>query len=481
MKNLVRTFLLTAFLTVLYSANHAQTPTQPTLIELQNQIAELEIKLKAMGVELAKLKEANLPAVTKVRDEKVKVEESVATKSTSKNDAEPQKKRDLGVDIGSTRLTPYGTVFFNAYGNSGGTNNTDVPIFATPTGSGNTSASVRQTRLGLKLEGAKVGTARLGAIVEGDFFGGFPSVGIGENFGIFRVRLAYARLDWERTSVTVGQDWMVFAPVNPTSIATAGNPQMAAAGNNWARLPQVRLERKIGDHLTWQGALLEPQTGDFATNAAVSVQPTSGATSRLPFIQSRIAFANKNWFGAKKVGSIGLSGHYGRSRVFTGATNVRNDIESVGIALDWNIPLSERITASGEAFAGRNLGGFQAGIFQSYNNDFAYRFGSSLVRSGVRSIGTRGGWIQVGFIPPTLQDRLTLYGSIGIDDPADRDLISFSSRDWRTRNLVVASNLVFKFTPQFSFGAEFRRLRTNHILSGLRISNHMNVGASSSF
>lgn len=470
-----------AFVAALASVGVAQTPTQPTLVELQKQVVELETKLKAISDELAKLKQAESPVVDMSKDEKVTNAVAAREVPAATKDAEPQKKNDLGVDIGSARLTPYGTIFFNAFGNSGGTNNADVPIFATPTGSGNTSASVRQTRLGIKLEGAKVGKARLGAVIEGDFFGGFPSVGIGENFGIFRVRLAYARLDWERTSVTIGQDWMVFAPVNPTSIATAGNPQMAAAGNNWARLPQVRLERKIGDHLTWQGALLEPQTGDFATNAAFSVQPTSGATSRLPFIQSRIAFAKNNWFGAKKVGSIGLSGHYGRSRVFTGATNVRNDIESVGIALDWNIPLSERITASGEAFAGRNLGGFQAGIFQSYNNDFAYRVGTSLVRSGVRSIGTRGGWMQVGFTPPALHDRLTLYGSLGIDDPNDRDLLSFSGRDWRTRNLVIATNVAYRFTPQFTLGAEFRRLRTNYFLSGLQISNHVNLGASYSF
>lgn len=470
-----------AFVAALASVGVAQTPTQPTLVELQKQVVELETKLKAISDELAKLKQAESPVVDTSKDEKVTNAVAAREVPAATKDAEPQKKNDLGVDIGSARLTPYGTIFFNAFGNSGGTNNADVPIFATPTGSGNTSASVRQTRLGIKLEGAKVGKARLGAVIEGDFFGGFPSVGIGENFGIFRVRLTYARLDWERTSVTIGQDWMVFAPVNPTSIATAGNPQMAAAGNNWARLPQVRLERKIGDHLTWQGALLEPQTGDFATNAAFSVQPTSGATSRLPFIQSRIAFANKNWFGAKKPGSIGLSGHYGRSRVFTGATNARNDIESVGFALDWNIPLSERITASGEAFAGRNLGGFQAGIFQSYNNDFAYRVGSSLVRSGVRSIGTRGGWMQVGFTPPALHDRLTLYGSLGIDDPNDRDLLSFSGRDWRTRNLVIATNIAYRFTPQFTLGAEFRRLRTNYFLSGLQISNHVNLGASYSF
>ncbi|MEQ1607202.1 MAG: hypothetical protein ABL999_20255 [Pyrinomonadaceae bacterium] len=481
MKYLVRTLLLTGFLTVLYSVNHAQTPSQPTLTELQNQIVELETKLKAITVELAKLKQANSPAVSTVKDEKATVADAVPKPPVATKDAEPQKKKDLGVDIGSARLTPYGTIFFHAFGNSGGTNNADVPIFATPTGSGNTSASVRQTRLGLKLEGAKVGKARLGAVIEGDFFGGFPSVGIGENFGLFRVRLAYARLDWERASVTVGQDWMVFAPVNPTSIATAGNPQMAAAGNNWARLPQVRLERKIGDHITWQGALLEPQTGDFSTNAAFSVQPTSGAASRLPFIQSRIAFADKNWFGAKKAGSIGLSGHYGRSRFFIGTTNVRNDIESVGLALDWNFPLSKRISASGEAFLGRNLGGFQAGIFQSYNNDFAYRIGSSIVRSGVRSIATRGGWVQIGFTPPNLQDRLILYGSVGIDDPYDEDLVSFSSRDWRSRNFVIATNLIYKFTPQFSIGAEFRRLKTSYLFSSRQISNHVNLGASYSF
>ncbi|HMT09256.1 MAG TPA: hypothetical protein PKA82_14730, partial [Pyrinomonadaceae bacterium] len=134
MKYLVRTFLLTVFLTVLYSADHAQPPTQPTLIELQNQIVELETKLKAIGVELAKLKEANPRALTNVGDGKVKVDESVATTSTARKDVEPQKKKDVGVDIGSPRLTPYGTIFFNAFANSGGTNNADVPIFATPTG-----------------------------------------------------------------------------------------------------------------------------------------------------------------------------------------------------------------------------------------------------------------------------------------------------------------------------------------------------------
>lgn len=484
MKNLLKAMISVIFIAILTSAATAQTNDQPTVADLLKRIDVLERQLKTIATELSKIQKAN-ESSSASQKAVVPASDATAAKSTAPQTAKPEpapeKKKDLGVDIGSARLTPYGTIFFNAFSNSSGTNNADVPIFATPTGTGNFSASVRQTRLGMKLEGAKVGNARLAAVIEGDFFGGFPSIGIGENMGVFRVRLAFARLDWEKTSVTAGQDWMVFAPANPVSMATAGNPQMAAAGNNWARIPQVRLERRIGDHITWQGAVLAPQTGDFAANAAFAVQPNSGAASNVPFFQSRLAFSDKAWFGTKKSGTIAISAHYGRSKVFTGPTNVRNEIESVGVAVDWNFPLSDRLIILGEAFFGRNLGGFQAGIFQSYNNDFAYRLGSSIVAGGVRSIGTRGGWTQLGFTPPVLKDRLSIYGSIGIDDPNNSDLVSLTNRDWRTQNLVIAGNVVYRFTPQFSIGAEYRRLRTSYLLSQMRIANHFNLGASYSF
>lgn len=483
MKNWSKAAVFILFAAIFTGAVPAQTTGQSSVADLQKQIQELEKQLKTISLELAKIQPATESTVTNkaVSPNADNVAAKPVAVTPEKAEPATEKKKDLGVDIGSARLTPYGTIFFNAFSNSSGTNNADVPIFATATGTGNFSASVRQTRLGLKLEGAKVGNARLSAVIEGDFFGGFPSIGIGENMGVFRIRLANARLDWERTSLTLGQDWMVFAPVNPVSIATAGNPQLAAAGNNWSRLPQVRIDRKLGGHFTWQGAILAPQTGDFATNAAFAVQPTSGAASNVPFFQSRIAYSDKAWFGTKKPGSIAVSAHYGRSKVFTGTTNVRNDIDSVGVALDWNFPLADRVTLLGEAFFGRNLGGFQAGVFQSYNNDFAYRQGSLLVAGGVRSIRTRGGWIQIGVTPPVSKDRLGIYGSIGVDDPNDIDLVSLSNRDWRTRNLVFAGNVVYRFTPQFSVGAEIRRLLTNFVISGRRSSTHVNLGASYSF
>lgn len=475
--------LIAAIASILSLTVVAQTPGgTPSADDMSARVKQLESEVETMRREMAELKAMlGKNASAKPADPPAKPDTRPADVAKTDIKQAPQPKKDLGVDVGSARITPYGTIYFNAFGNSGGTNNADVPLFATPTGSGNVSASVRQTRLGAKVEGAKVGNARLSAILEADFFGGFPSVGIGENFGVVRLRLANARLDWEKTSVTVGQDWMVFAPVNPTSLAAAAIPQMAGAGNNWARLPQIKIERKITPNITWQGAVLAPQTGDFATNAAFLIQPTTGAASRVPFLQSRIAFSGKNWLGSKKSGAIGFSGHYGRSRVFTGAANVRNDIDTYGVAVDWNLPLTNRVGLFGEAFFGENLGGFQAGVFQSYNNDFAFSQGVALTAGGVRAIRTRGGWTQIGLTPPTLNDRLTFYVTIGIDDPENRDLTSVSRRDWRTRNLAFAGEAIFKWTPQFSIGLELRRFYTTYLFSGAQHANHVNLGASYSF
>lgn len=501
----VISIFISAFILFLTSASFSQTvaevrpPTAPTAPEsnsarsdeseqkvrrLEEQVRSMQQQIDAMKAMIDEMRASGTtvaksdPAI----DPKMPPATAPAiTTATAEAKPAAQAKKDLGVDLGPARLTPYGAIYFNAFSNSGGTNNADVPLFATATGRGNTGASLRQTRLGVRLEGAKVGNAKLGAILEADFFGGFPSIGIGENFGVVRLRLANIRLDWEKTAVTFGQDWSVFAPVSPTSLAAAAIPQMAAAGNNWARLPQIRVDTKLHKNVLFQGAIAAQQTGDSATNAAFFLQPNSGSASRVPFLQGRFAFTNTNPFGAKKPGSIGISGHYGRSRVFTGASNIKNEIDSLGVALDWNFPLHDRVSFSGEAFFGRNLAGFQAGIFQGYNSEFAYRSGNSLIAGGVRGIGTRGGWAQLGFTPDAFGDKLSLYGSFGIDDPRNEDLLTTVPRDLRNRNLAFALDAIYKFTPQFSLGTEFRRFYTGWTMSGNRTSNHVNLAAVYSF
>jgi hypothetical protein len=375
-------------------------------------------------------------------------------------------------EVSPVKVTPYGIIYFNLFDNSAGTNNSDVPLWSTA-GVGSLSASGRQSRFGLRVTGLTAAKAKMTAVIEADFFGGFPAVGIGDNMGVLRLRLATVRLDWRKASLIVGQDWMVFAPANPVSLASAGIPLMAATGNPWSRLPQVRGEWHSGPVLL-QGAVLAPSTGDFT--AAFLYQPASGALSQVPFVQGRAAFSSSNWIGTKKPASLGVSGHYGRARVIS--TTADRTIDSRGVAVDWSVPIVTRVTLAGEAFTGRNLAAFQAGIFQGVNPDSASGVASALVDGGARAIGTRGGWTQlVAAVHPSVNVQATY----GLDDPRDDTLASISRRDWRRRNQAVAIGFTHKLSPQFSWGLEDRRIVTAFAVSGRRTTNHVNLAATFTF
>lgn len=464
----------------------SQTTSKTTVEndDVNDRVKQLEAQVLAMQAELEKLKLAigtNEKTENKTVAAVVEPKPEVKTAEVKSEVAKQDEKKSLGIDLGNVRLTPYGIIFFNAYGNSGGTNNADIPLWATQGDKGNVSASVRQTRFGVRIDAGNYKGAKIMGVLEADFFGGSPAIGIGENFGVVRVRLANVKFDWEKTSLLVGQDWIPFAPNSPVSLADAAIPQFAASGNPWARLPQVKVEHRW-NKVVWQGAVLAPQTGDSNSTANFLLQPNSGASSNVPFFQSRISFNEGNWFSTGKKGNIGLSGHFGRSRTTsTSAPISEQDINSYGVAFDWNIPLHKRVMLIGETFYGRNLGGFQAGIFQNYNTDYAVRQNNLLTAMGVQGIATFGGWTQLGITPDFNKDKLSLYASIGFDDPNNNDLISFRTRDFRSRNLSWALDAIYKFTPQIQFGFEFRQLNTDFSISGRRRANHVNFAGSYSF
>jgi len=452
---------------------------EPDREKLLERLRLLEAEVEQVRQELSSLRAALGPAtVVEKRRFPSDTRPVVATPHTVP--ASPEEKRP-GFGTDSWRAIPYGTIYFNAFGNSSGTNNADVPLFAVA-GTGNMSATARQTRLGLRLEGPELGGAKLTALVESDFFGGFPAIGVGETFGVVRLRLAYARLQWERTGLQAGQDWTIFAPNNPVSIASAAIPQLVAAGNLWMRLPQVRIEHHGGKGVKWmaQAAVLMPGTGDFPTGtlSPFLLQPGSGARARLPYFQGRLSLRREKWLGLRTAATLGVSANYGRARITTPAGDHESD--SVGAALDWSLPLAPRLSLLGEAFFGRNLAGFQGGIFQGINPDFAYRSGSVLLPGGPRAIGSRGGWAQFGFTPLGA-DRLTFYAGYGLDDPRDQDLVSIPARDWRARNQAFTVSFLHKPARQVSWGMEFRRFETLYTQSSRRSNNHVNLGVAISF
>ena len=477
-RDCLRFFMVSLILIAAAIPAASQTPADDSREKLLERVEQLEMQLNQIKSEVAVLREtlAAKPAPP------LNVAATPAAPATHPPGPprEIAGKKEAGIPLGPWKATPYGTLYFNAFGNSGGSNNTDLPTFAA-TGAGNASASVRQTRLGLRLAGPELSGAAVRGVVEADFFGGFPPSGVGENFALVRLRLAYGELEWKHARLVVGQDWVFFAPNNPLSIANAAIPQLTSAGNLWARLPQVRLDLRGGSRAKWlwQFGVLAPATGDFpGTSSAFLLQPGAGARSRMPYFESRAAGIFEDWLGLGQPATFGASVHYGRSRTATTAGN--RDLDSAGAAFDWNFPIVPHVTLLGEAFFGRNLAGFQGAIFQGINSDFAIRTPTGLVAGGPRAIGTRGGWAQVQFVPPNL-NKLTLYGSFGLDNPRKEDLVSLAAHDWRLRNLAFSFGILHKLIPQFTWGIEFRRLETDYLLSHRTNDKHVNAGVAVSF
>ncbi len=145
-------------------------------------------------------------------------------------------------------LTVYGTLLLNTFFNTGATNNTDVPLLAAKKGDAtntqNFGMTARSSRFGVRFQGPQVGGARLSGLAELDLFGGKPNGANSINQDLMRLRLAYGRLDWKNSALEFGQDWTIFAPLNPMTLAGFGIPNFSAAGNPWIRTPQIRWETR---------------------------------------------------------------------------------------------------------------------------------------------------------------------------------------------------------------------------------------------
>jgi hypothetical protein len=192
-------------------------------------------------------------------------------------------------------------------------------------------------------------------------------------------------------------------------------------------------------------------------------------------MQGRLVWTSKSAFGSGKPGAVGVSGHFGQSQVTpTGGT--AKDLDSTGGALDWSLPFGKHVLLSGEAFLGENLAGFQAAVFQGYNPD---EVTASAPGGTPESISTKGGWAQLAVTPGA--SKLTLLAAYGIDDPDDADLVSATTRNWRTRNEVVALALQYRASAQLSLGLEYRFLETRFLQSGAQKDRHLNLAAVMSF
>jgi hypothetical protein len=255
--------------------------------------------------------------------------------------------------------------------------------------------------------------------------------------GLPRLLVAYARIENDRTAFEVGQDHMILAPIDPTSLAAFAFPALFRSGNLYLRVPQARVEQGLGSGFRLTGGIVAPVGGDLPGEDYRFVpQAFGGERSQRPGWQGRVSFATAPPDSVRHV-NVGVSGHYGWER--RGAVLD----ESSAAAFDFALR-RDYIGAAGELFTGDNIDAFGGAV-------------------GLDARAS-GGWSELQLFPTR---RLTLTGGAGVDDLRDP-----APSLARRRNRSVYGVALFSFTPEIRASFEYRRLSTLPATGRQRHNNH---------
>lgn len=364
-------------------------------------------------------------------------------------------------------IKPYGFVLTNANYNS--VTKADVPVkVGLADNSANFLITPRQTRFGFRMTYEQ--DWKVTAVIEMDFFG---LKGSGSNGGVMqsapRLRLANVKLqkqnsDW---SFVIGQDWTVFAPLNPTSMMHVSIPKFSSSGNLWNRFPQVRAEYKYKidekNSLILQGAFLRPLGADITPTVNQTDELGAGELSVFPFLEMRVAAE------IGPAATVGASVHYGQEDFFK-AWNGEKKVDSI------SYPIKDENTSSlamaGDAKIKSGIATFSAEAF--WGKNLTMLFGSAYLKSVAESdgtykidgVGSMGGWLEVSLKPKN--SKFTCGAGLGYEALKESDVDSliqdaiFKSATPMHKNLTFFGLISYSPFSNFSCGLELNHIRTSY-------------------
>jgi hypothetical protein len=363
-----------------------------------------------------------------------------------------------------------GIVLMNAFRSHGASDNFDFPDYAIAVPGSSQSgfgATLRQSEIGFEVFGPTLIGAKTSANVHMDFAGGFPSTPNGVDFGIARLKTASVRFDWANTSVIAGQDSLFISPLSPTSFASLATPAFAYAGNLWGWIPQLRIEHQFNfsdtQKITVQAGILDNLTWELPYDSFYRY-PTAGEQSGQPAYAVRTAWSTEI-FGHEL--SSGVAGYYSRQDWWG------HHIDGWAGMGDWQIPITQRFTLSGEIYRGRAAGGLGAGIGQTV----LYGPSSLYASTPIRGVDSAGGWAQLKW---QITPKIEVNGAIAEDDVLSHDVIGFATNQNNYspilgRNRGALGNVIFRPRSDLILATEFRRLRTYPFYENSSVTNQLNL------
>jgi hypothetical protein len=354
------------------------------------------------------------------------------------------------------RVKLTGLVMLNAFSNRGRVDNQEVPYLAlrpTPTDTGRVfGITALQSQVGLETYGPVLAGAKTSAGLQFDFFGTPGNPQLAASYGAVRLRTAAMRMDWQRTSIVVGQDAPFISPLSPTSVATLAYPAFAYSGNLWTWVPQARVEHRFS---VSEQSTISLQGGFFDPVPRGPAQPAYG---------TRLAWSHGD---SERPLTLGIGAYYSRQDRGAGRTE-----DGWAGTADWFLPLGSRFTLSGEFYRGEAIGSL--GAAQGRSVVFS---GPELdPTSAMIGLDTIGGWAQLGF---KATSTVELHAAYGEDQPFAEDLLHFNPPAAGTslisRNRTQMYNVMFRPRTNLIFSLEYRRFRTWRIDNSTN-GSHVNLG-----
>jgi hypothetical protein len=337
----------------------------------------------------------------------------------------------------------FGVIHTHLFANSGAGNWLESPNLVDPPlpdgGGGTFSGSLRQTRLGFMVDGPTLGSARTTGVVAMDFFGGVPGFQTGQVMGLPRLLVAYARVEGAKTSLEVGQDHVMLAPRDPTSLAAFSFPLLFRSGNLYLRAPQVRVERVLTSHLRLTAGILAPIGGDLTGSDYRFVPPAlGGERSMRPGVQARLAWERGDSASTRFAG-VAASGHYGWEKRAGRLDRSWAAAIDFGARRDW-------LGVAGEVYAGDNVDAFGGA--------------SGLDRRAA------GGWTE---LQVHAHSRASVHVGVGVDDVRGAGRATLARRG----NGSAFGSVVFTLTPEIQASLEYRYLSTRPGVGASRTNHHV--------
>lgn len=490
MKKLILSALFATGLVAGIEAAPTDTVTQADLQAIIQRLNKLEAENKAQAAKIAELEGKNKELVA----QQTATEQKVATVTVAKTEGETA-KADKTTEVSESgkifttengkkyyladatanifeplsesglQITPYGyLVFEGVYSDRPLDCDWSADIVKNMGRQNNTTLSMQDSILGVQFMTPET--------YKGWKFSGkaeFDLAGGDQNSYDFHWRHLYVNAEHESGwSVLFGQTWHLWKMVSPNEIDGAW---MENAGHPYRRSPQLRVTKKWDwedSSLEWRVGIVKGGPGMGGDRDDDSVQDNTASAWAL--FETAIVYDHEASWDEGRRWLVGLGGMYGRDRsnrisgfdadgdfVYDGESDEYN---SQMVMLAGQVPFLEKFTLTGQVFAGENLGGVQAGVWQ--------RVAFDEVGAKGEEVRTIGGFIDLAY---QLNDTWSFAGGYGFDNPSDRAARNDEGLLFNDRAYIAA---FYQVMANFRLGLEYAHMTTRY---GEENNRHTDAGA----